>query len=312
MEKVNIELLSIVIPVYGCEKTLRELHGQLANILNEIGVGYEILFVNDGSVDGAWPLILDLADEFPAVKGINLSRNFGQHHAIAAGLDDAIGDWVVVMDCDLQDSPKEIPKFIEKAGEGFDLVVGIRKDRKDNILKRVFSTLFYKITKFLSGMNVSTDMGNFGLYSRQVIDSIQSMRESGRPFGLMALWVGYSRAEIFIEHAERYSGTSSYNLAKLIKLAAVSFVSFSDKLMVTTAAAGFVVAAVSFFSAFVFVIKYFLFGIGVEGWLSIVITILFSTGLIITSIGILGIYLARIYSDVKRRPLYIVKERTKT
>lgn len=311
MKKLKIDLLSIVVPVYGCKNIIRELHKQISEVLYKHEISFELLFVNDGSLDDAWPTILELSSEYSVIKGINLSRNFGQHHAIAAGLDAAVGNWVVVMDCDLQDSPKEIIRFIEKASEGYDLVVGVRRDRKEKFINRVFSSTFYRVARYLSGMDISANIGNFGLYSRQVINSIQSMRESGRPFGLMAVWVGYSRAEIFIEHASRHSGESSYNFLKLLRLATVSFVSFSDKLIITMAAVGFFVAAVSFFVALFFLCKYLFFGVNVEGWLSLAITILFSTGLIISSIGIIGIYLARVYSDVKQRPLYIVKDTTK-
>ena len=302
--------LSVVTPVYRCGGCLRELCARLASTLATISENYEIIMVNDGSPDEAWSVIQQLALADPRIKGINLSRNFGQHYAVTAGLDHARGDWVVVMDCDLQDVPEEIPKLYAKALEGYDLVVGRRSRRQDDFLKKLGSKLFYKVFAFLMGPAIDNRIGNFGIYARKVIRSITALKEQNRSFGLFALWVGFRRAEIDVAHARRPQGKSSYTFARMLALAVDSIVAHSNRLLHLAIKLGFLLSLTSLLYAFYLVAKFFLWATPLEGWTSLMVSIYFTAGLIIGSIGVVGLYVGKIFDEAKGRPLYIIESTT--
>ena len=302
--------ISIVTPVYGCAANLEKLYSRLTNTLQRITENYEIIMVNDASPDDAWETIKLLAEQDSRVKGINLSRNFGQHRAITAGLDFACGEWIVVMDCDLQDQPEEIPKLYAKALEGYDVVVGKRVDRQDSFFKKAGSALFYKIYNYLTGSKIDRAIGNFGIYSAKVVDSVRQFKEQNRSFGLFVLWSGYKRTEIDIVHAERETGQSSYSFPKLINLAIESIVAHSNKPLQLSVKLGFFLSFLSFLYAFWLIIRYFLWDYHVEGWTSLIVSVYFLAGLIIGSIGMTGLYIGKIFDEVKQRPLYLISETT--
>lgn len=307
---MNNPHISIVTPVYGCCKSLNSLYERLNKTLSTITNDFEIIMVNDASPDNAWEVIEELAKKDSRVKGINLSRNFGQHKAITAGLDYVEGDWVVVMDCDLQDQPEEIIKLYNKAQEGYDIVVGKRFDRKDNFFKKMSSYLFYKIYNYLTDASVDKSIGNFGIYSKQVIDSVRLFREQIRSFGLFVLWSGFNRVEIDIDHAEREEGTTSYTFTKLINLAIDSIVAHSNKPLKLSVKLGFLLSFVSVIYSLWLVISYFVWSTPIEGWTSLIVSLYFLSGLIIGSVGMVGLYVGKIFDEVKQRPLYIVQELT--
>lgn len=302
--------ISVVTPVYGCCTSLHELYRRLDAAIAPISTHYEIIMVNDASPDGAWATIQQLAKHDSRVRGIDLSRNFGQHYAISAGLDFAEGDWVVVMDCDLQDVPEEIPKLYRVAQAGHDLVVGRRANRQDSWIKKLQSRVFYWIFTHFSETKVDTSIGNFGIYSRDVIGSVRSLKEQNRSFGLFAIWVGYRRAEIEIEHAARACGRSSYTFGKAFRLALDAIFAHSDRLLRITVKVGLTFSLLSLLYAGWIVARYFLWGTPIIGWTSLIVSIYFTTGLIIGSIGIVGLYVGKIFDEVKRRPLYIVSSTT--
>ena len=302
--------LSVVTPVYGCAGSLDRLYDRLVESLVKITGRFEIIMVNDASPDNAWDNICDLAEKDVRVKGIKLSRNFGQHHAITAGLDFAEGEWIVVMDCDLQDQPEEIIKLYEKALEGYDVVVGKRVERKDGFFKKIGSHFFFKIYNFLTDSHVNKEIGNFGIYSRRVIDSVKRMHEQNRSFGLFVIWSGFSRTEISIEHAKREVGKSTYNLSKLVNLAIDSIVAHSNKPLRVSVQLGFFLSGASLLYAVWLVINYLFFSSPLTGWTSLIVSLYFLSGLIIGSIGMLGLYVGKIFDEVKGRPLYIVEEMT--
>ena len=306
----SIPHISVVTPVYGCAVNLGKLYSRLTNTLQKITENYEIIMVNDASPDGAWETIKLLAEKDPHVKGINLSRNFGQHRAITAGLDFACGEWIVVMDCDLQDQPEEIPKLYAKAQEGYDVVVGKRVERQDSFFKKAGSALFYKIYNYLTDSKIDRAIGNFGIYSAKVIDSVRQFKEQNRSFGLFVLWSGYKRTEIEIIHAEREIGKSSYTLSKLINLAIESIVAHSNKPLQLSVKLGFSLSFLSFLYAFWLIVRYLLWGHHVEGWTSLIVSVYFLAGLIIGSIGMTGLYIGKIFDEVKWRPLYLISETT--
>lgn len=302
--------LSIVTPVYGCAEALVELCQRLHVVLGEISPNYEILMVNDASPDNSWEIIQSLAAEDRRVKGINLSRNFGQHYAITAGLDFAHGKWVVVMDCDLQDVPEEIANFHSVALMGYDIVVGRRADRKDSCLKRMFSKAYARTLSYLSGVNVDPAVANFGIYSKKVISSIRQLREQNRSFGLFALWVGFERVAIDVTHSPRAYGRSSYTLRKMLALCFDSVIAHSDRLLKLTVKMGFAITTVSFFYAVWLVIKYLLSSAPFTGWTSVIVSVYFTSGIIISSVGVAGLYIGKVFDEVKGRPLYFIRETT--
>ena len=302
--------ISVVTPVYGCTNTLHVLYSRLVNTLTQITEDFEIIMVNDASPDNAWETIVKLAQHDTRVKGINFSRNFGQHRAITAGLDYARGDWIVVMDCDLQDQPEEILKLYKKALEGYDAVIGKRTDRKDGFFKRFGSLIFYKIYNFMTDATVDKSIGNFGIYSKRIISSVGMLREQNRSFGLFTLWAGYKRVEIEITHAPRESGKSSYTLFKLIDLAIDSIIAHSNKPLKLSIKIGFSLSFLSFFYSAWLVVSYIFWSTPIAGWTSLIVSIYFLAGLIIGSIGMLGLYVGKIFDEVKQRPLYIIQETT--
>ena len=302
--------LSIVIPVYKAEECLHELYRRLAAALTPISKDFEIILVEDQGGDGSWRIICELAKQDPRVRGFQFSRNFGQHYGITAGLDQARGDWVVVMDCDLQDSPEEIPNLYRKAQEGYEVVLALRAERKDALHKRFLSYAFFKLFRYLSGLDYDGEAGNFRIISRKVVDSFRSMRENLRIFGGLVTWMGYPTASIRVAHSERYAGESSYTFGKLLNLAFETIVAYSDKPLRITIKLGLLISVVAFAFGIYFVIENLRDGQPVAGWASLIVSLYFLSGIIISTLGIIGIYLGKAFDEVKRRPLYIIAKST--
>jgi len=300
--------ISVVTPVYGCAGCLPELHRRLTETLSTITQQYEIIMVNDASPDDAWDVIQLLASKDNRVKGINLSRNFGQHYAITAGLDYVKGDWVVVMDCDLQDQPEEIVKMYSKAMTGFDVVFGRRHSRCDNVLKKMSSRLFHRIFEYFTEQKSDETIANFGVYSKSVIDNVRRLREHNRCFPLFVRWVGFKIGEINIEHAPRQLGNSAYNLHKLLRLAINIVVSHSNKPLRLAIKVGFFMSIIAFIYGLYLIGRYIFWGVPVAGWTSVMVSIYFVAGLLLGNMGMLGLYIGKIFDEVKGRPLYIVKD----
>ncbi|MEQ8854499.1 glycosyltransferase family 2 protein [Gimesia sp.] len=303
-------LISVVTPVYGAHDLLEELYARLIQALSQITEDYEIIMVNDASPDDSWCLIQRFATQNSRLKGVNLSRNFGQHHAITAGLEFARGKWVVVMDCDLQDQPEEIPKLYQTAQQGFDVVVGIRHTRQDTTIKKLCSRYFYKVFAYFTNTRIEHQIGNFGIYSRKVIRSILKFKEQTRSFGLFVIWAGFRRIEIPIEHAKRPTGKSTYNFPRMISLAFNSIIAYSNKLLILFVKLGFLLAGFSFLFTLWLLFRYVIWGIPVIGWTSLIVSIYLSTGLMIMVVGAVGIYIGKIFDEVKGRPLYLIESTT--
>jgi glycosyltransferase involved in cell wall biosynthesis len=301
--------ISIVIPVYGCKTCLAELYLRLKKTLESITQDFEIIMVNDASPDGAWEMILDIATKDARIKGINFSRNFGQHYAITAGLDHAQGEWVVVMDCDLQDQPEEIVKLYNKALEGYDIVVGKRASRKDSFFTKFGSKVFYSIFNYLTEVKMNPEVSNFGIYSKQVISNFCLLHEEFRGFGLHLHWLGFTRCEIEINHAQRKSGTSAYTLQKKIQLAFNVTLSSTDKPLRILFNIGLIIALLAFVFGFYYLITFFYYHKPISGWTSLIVSLFFLSGIIIASIGLVGLYIGKIFKQVKQRPLYVVQQK---
>lgn len=301
---------SVIIPVYRCEKCLVELYKRLKQTLEKLNKEFEIIFINDASPDGAWETIVELAKKDNRIKGINLSRNFGQHYAITAGLDHCKGEWVVVMDCDLQDQPEEIVKLYNKAMEGFQIVYAQRIHRRDKWLKRTYSKIFYAILGYFTNTKQDPSIGNFGIYHKKVIDSILAMNDYHRYFPTMVRWVGFKHTKTSVSHAERENGRSAYTLKKLINMGMDIIVSFSDKPLKLMVKFGFMIASISFLFAIYNLILFLNHKIQVLGYTSLIVSIWFLSGLIIMVLGVVGLYIGKTFDKVKGRPVYLIMEKT--
>lgn len=300
--------ISVVIPVYRAESILNELVKQLNTALSSLQVSYEIVLVDDRSPDDSWAKMKELSKAHEVVKSFRLSRNFGQHPAIMAGLHQSKGHWIVVMDCDLQDQPHEIIKLYKKAQEGFEVVLAKRTTRKDGFLKRMSSKLFYKVFNFFAGVDINNEIGNFGIYQRKVIDSLFKLGDALVFFPLFIQWVGFKKTEINVDHANRHDGKSSYNFITLFKLAFNTIISFSDKPLRLFLNLGIVISFGSFIGAIYILYKALNNEIEVMGYSSIFISICFFSGLIISFLGIIGIYLGKTFNQTKNRPIYIIDD----
>ncbi|MCK4978742.1 MAG: glycosyltransferase family 2 protein [Candidatus Delongbacteria bacterium] len=303
----NIKI-SIISPAYKCSECIKELYSRLVLSLEKITDSFEIIFINDGSPDNDWGIIKEVASNDKRVKGINLSRNFGQHYAITAGLDHASGDWIVVMDCDLQDQPEEIEKMFNKAIEGYDVVVGRREDRKDSFLKKMSSKLFYKVYSYFTEIDTDSSIANFGVYSKKVISNYRKMKEQNRNFPFSVKWLGFASTHIDVKHSERYAGKTSYNFNKLLNFAIDSIVSQSNKPLRLSIKFGFILSFLSFTYGLFLIVKYFVTDIGVQGWTSTMVSLFFIAGLLLANMGLLGLYIGKIFDETKNRPLYIIKD----
>lgn len=302
--------ISVVIPVYKAERCLDELYRRLVSALETISPNFEIVLVEDCGGDQSWKIIEQLAKQDARVKGIQFSRNFGQHYGITAGLDHCNGDWVVVMDCDLQDRPEEIPRLYAKAQEGYDIVLARRGQRQDPLAKRFTSWLFYKLFSYLADIEYDGESGNFRIMSRKVVESFRKMREQLRFFGGLVQWMGFPTASIEVQHAERHEGQSSYTFAKLWKLATETIIAYSDKPLRLAVRFGFLMAFFAFCYGVYALIHALLYDIPIMGWSSLIVSLYFIGGIIIAILGILGIYLGKTFDESKKRPLYIVNKAT--
>jgi dolichol-phosphate mannosyltransferase len=269
---------------------------------------FEILLVNDGCPANSWEAILTVAAQDTRVKAINLSRNFGQHYAIAAGVHHAAGNWVVVMDCDLQDCPAEIPKLYRKALEGYDIVYALRQERHDPWAKRLLSRGFSVIYNLLSDVPIDPQACNFSIASRQVIDEYGRLKELNRSYHLLLRWLGFSTTYVPVEHSRRFRGQSAYNLRRGFLLAVESITSQSNKPLVLAIRAGFLMSASALAIGIIYIVRYLRHGIGVTGWTSVIVSIYFIGGLILANMGVLGLYLGKVFNETKARPLYVIRE----
>ena len=308
--KPNPPLISVVVPVYKAENCLDELYRRLAQALEPISPNFEIVLVEDCGGDRSWEVIERLAGQDARVRGIQFSRNFGQHYGITAGLDHCSGDWVVVMDCDLQDRPEEIPRLYAKAQEGFDVVLARRGTRRDPLFKRAASWLFYKMFSYLADIDYDAQTGNFRILSRKVAKNLCAMREQLRFFGGMVQWMGFPTASIEVEHAERHEGKSTYTFGKLWKLAAETIIAYSDKPLRMAVRFGFLMALLAFcYGLYILALSTF-YEAPIMGWSSLIVSLYFIGGIIISILGIIGIYLGKTFDESKKRPLYIVRRAT--
>lgn len=299
--------ISVVVPVYGCPAAVTPLSDRLCSTLRQITDDYEIILVNDACPKGSWSEIEKVCKQNPKVIGVEMARNFGQIRAITAGLDYACGDWVVVMDCDLQDRPEGILELYAKAQEGYDVVFARRKERKDSRIVKFFSTAFYKVYDYFTDGTYDNAICNFSISKREVIQHYCEMREQNRAYTLFLKWLGYRQAAIDIESDERFEGKSSYNMRRKITMATQFITAQSNKPLQFSVEMGFLIAILAVIYAIIRVVIFLVTGSVPEGWTTLIVFLCFLSGVILISNGILGIYIGYIFNEVKQRPLYVVR-----
>lgn len=303
--------LSVVIPVLNEEGNIKPLYERLKTVLKDITESYEIIYIDDGSTDETSQQILSIRQEDDTVKLVSFSRNFGHEMANSAGFRKAKGQAVVIIDGDLQDPPELIKDMFEKYKEGYDVVYAKRAKRnRESFLKKITSKLFYRFMRFMSYVELPLDTGDFRLLSRRVVDEINKMNEHNRFFRGITHWVGFNVTYVEFDRSGRHAGKTKYNYFKLMKLAIDAILSFSYKPLKLFSFLGIMTSIFSFIFMIYWVVYKVLTDNPIEGWTSTITIMLFFFGILMLQISILGEYIARIYEEVRRRPLYIIQKET--
>ena len=300
--------ISVVVPMLDEELIVSELIKRISTELEKIDSSHEIIIVDDGSHDKTWDEIIKESKKFRNIRAFKLSRNFGHHYAISAGLHNSNGDWVVVMDGDLQDRPEVIPDLYKKAKEGFDVVFVSRVNRPESILYKLLQKTFYKLLTVLSGIKWDSRQANFSIISRKVVDSFKEFPENARFYGSTIKWLGFDTTFIEAQHGTRYKGKPSYTFRKRIKLALDIIIAFSDRPLRFAIGLGIAMSATSLFSFLIIMVRSYAKNSNnllIPTLISILILVF---GIIFIILGIIGTYLGRVFAEVKRRPLYIISK----
>ena len=304
-------LISIVSPVYRASEIVQELVRKIEGSVSKITGDFEIVLVEDGSLDNSWEIIEKLCKSNACVKGIKLSRNFGQHLAIIAGLTYAKGDYVVVIDCDLQDNPEYIPELYKKIKEGYDIVYARRKKRNHNSFKDITAFVYYKFLSLISEYDFDPNIGSFSIINRKVVDSFLMLNDYKSGYLGLLKWLGYKYAYVEVGRSDRYTGKSSYTLKKLFDHASRLTISYSNRLLLLSIYIGVLFSTLSFIGILYLFYQYFFIGYRI-GWTSIMVMISFVGGIIMFLLGILGLYIGAIFDQVKSRPLFLVEQALNT
>lgn len=311
-------LLSVVVPVYNEEAVLPEFYKRLHAVLQDLhGLsGVEVIFVDDGSHDGTGKILSDLVQGNKSVKVLQFSRNFGHQIALTAGLDYAKGDAVVVIDADLQDPPETIPRLVDKWRDGYEVVYAVRESRlTDTWFKRTTARLFYTLMRKIGSLDLPMDSGDFRLLDRKAVEAFRSLGERHRFVRGLTLWVGFRQTGVLYARTERFAGSTKYPFRKMFRLAWDAVTSFSFAPLRVAIYLGLVVSSLSFLlGIFVIFGRFFfgqteLLGFPTHGWGSLMVAVLFLAGVQLIVLGMMGEYLGRTYEEVKRRPLYILREK---
>ena len=299
---------TVVIPVFNEEHNLAELHRRLTTVLGELSQPYELLFIDDGSTDRSFEILEGLHKHDPCVRVLSFSRNFGHHLAVTAGMDAADGEVIVLMDADLQDLPEEIPALYEKLQEGYDVVYGIRTQKKHTLFKRATSAVFFALMRrMVEGFDINS--GVFRIARRSVIDTVKQCRETDRLVVGLLSWAGFKQVGLPVQHGQRFAGETKYTLGKQVRLALTTIVAFTDVPLRAVMLLGLTVSLVSFLFAAVVIARKCIWGLGEIGWPSLMVVILFLGGLQLLCLGILGEYISRALTEARRRPIYVVARR---
>jgi polyisoprenyl-phosphate glycosyltransferase len=299
--------LSVVVPVYRCAECIGALYERLTDVLAGLVPSYELIFVDDRSPDAAWPMLKDLAEHDSSVRAIRLSRNFGQQAAITAGMATSPGRWTVVMDCDLQDPPEVIPELYGKALEGYEVVLAKRREKKHSFLRLLFARLYFKFIALFLGVNISGEYGSFSILSSKAREAFLRVPDRDRHYLPILLWIGFKRTAIEYEHAPRHAGESSYSMTMLFRLAVEGVFFQTATLLRWIVYAGFGIAFLGFLLAIALIVLVIVAS-PPPGWTSLAVLLLVIGGSIIASTGVTGLYIGKIFQQVKNRPLYLVDQ----
>ncbi len=300
--------LSIVVPAYGCVGTLHELHSRLSCVLRDLVERYEIIFVDDRGKQDQWPVLCEIAAHDPNTRIVRMSRNYGQQIAITAGLAECRGDYAIVMDCDLQDPPEVIPQLWNSARDGYDIVYASRR-RGDQQTRKFVNRVYFRLMKAVTGYDADPSQGAFSLISRQVIEAYLQFGERERHYLFILRWLGFDSTSINYERHERTVGKSSYTFSTLVKHALQGFFFHSTVPLIWMLWFGLICATVSLALGVFFVINALL-GKPPEGFTTLVVIQLLIGGVVLTCIGTVGLYIARIFESTKGRPLYLIDRST--
>ncbi|AFY79183.1 glycosyl transferase [Pleurocapsa sp. PCC 7327] len=302
-------VLSVVVPCYNEEENIHYLFERLTSALDRLNLKYEIICVNDGSRDDTLKYLVEYHRRNPAIKVVNLSRNFGKEIALSAGIDYASGQAVVPIDADLQDPPEFIEQLLEKWHEGYDVVYGVRRSRQgESWLKRSTAGAFYRVISGMTHIQIPKDTGDFRLLDRRVVEALKLLPERRRFMKGLFAWVGFKQTAIEYDRDPRYQGTTKWNYWKLWNFALEGITSFSFVPLKVWSYIGVFVSLISFVYASFLVIRTLILGIDVPGYASIMVAVLFLGGVQLISLGFIGEYLGRVYDEVKQRPLYLVRD----
>jgi polyisoprenyl-phosphate glycosyltransferase len=298
---------SVVIPIYNEEENIPELYRRLTAVMESIGM-YEIIMVDDGSKDNSWKIIKNLHEKDARIKGISFSRNFGHHIAVLAGIDHCSGNLTILMDGDLQDQPEEIPGLIETMKEGYDIVQGISHRRHLSILQNLFSKTFHSLFKKISMVDPKTSIGLFRCLSRPVVESIKKLPERSIFLGGIISWVGFTTTHKPVTRVPRHAGRSKYHFLKRLALAMNAIISFSEKPLIYIFQIGMAVFVFSICMFLFAILRKIFYNVSIVGWTSLFAALFFSTGLITLSLSVVGLYISKLFIEVKQRPRYLIKE----
>lgn len=299
---------SVVIPIHDEQESLQELNRRLVDVFPLLDGDVEVLFVDDGSTDLSYPIMLELHGRDSRFKVIHLTRNFGHQLAITAGIELARGDAIVVMDGDLQHPPELLPAFAERWRDGYDVVYGVMTERPEGWLKRMSARVYYRVLRRLASIEIPAAAGDFRLADRRVVDAFRAMPERNRFVRGMFAWLGFRQIAVPYAAPERFAGDSKYTLRRMIRLATDGLVSFSTAPLRLALDLGFAVSGLAFLFGIATLITKLVGAFLVPGWLTIVLVTSFLGGIQLIVIGVVGEYVGRIYDEVKARPLYLVRE----
>ncbi|MFN3605185.1 MAG: glycosyltransferase family 2 protein [Leptonema sp. (in: bacteria)] len=303
--------LSVVVPCYNEEKVIEQTYQRLKKVLKDLKIHYELIFINDGSKDNTLYILENLSKKDKQVKGISFSRNFGHQSAVSAGLEFAKGDYVIIIDADLQDPPEEIPHMLELAiKENANVVYGVRKERKgETFFKKITASLFYRILNFLSDVPLPLNTGDFRLIDKQVLENYKKLPEKNKYIRGLISWLGFKQIPYYYVREPRFAGETKYPLSKMVKFATTALLYFTKKPLKMATSIGFLSILLGI------VLTFYVFGSlllkpnqTVSGWASTIIIIIFFGGVQLLTIGVMGEYIGSIFEEIKNRPMYIIEK----
>jgi len=300
---------SVVVPCYNEQEVITETYNRLTKVMTDMGETYELIFVNDGSKDNTAHIIAGFCENDASAVLINFARNFGHMPAISAGMEYSRGQAVFVIDADLQDPPELFPEMAAKWKEGYHVAYGKRIKRKgESIFKRMTAKIFYRFLRSMTTVDLPSDTGEFRLIDRKVCDAVNKMPEKNRYIRGLVSWVGFNQIAVEYVREERFAGVTKYPLRKMIAFAMDAITSFSHKPLKLATMIGFLVSFLSFIYILIAVYQHFFTDLTVTGWASTIATILFTQGIVLMILGLMGEYIGRIYSEIQNRPNYIIQE----